>query len=376
MLVVEIIREKVKSEREGKGTMEIHERLQNYAVEFKDRQLQKRNVIEKGPPPSQERKRKGLPKEGRIVPFLQKDSETVFVMIDYLKHLNDGWRAKFFDNEISESFEKRCDWAREENHQHKHDYVEAFYLAKGSAVQNIGKKSYQVREGDFWIMNTSVAHSIVLREPEALIMNILISEKCYQRAVSQVVDAKNPLYHFLMNEIYEDEKRPEFLCYRISEDILEEDLYRLLLEEEAERPFMQQLKENILTNIFLQLSRMKLLQAERCKRKKRSLDIFQVMDYISQNYNHVTLNDLAQQFYYSPAYLSRFLREQTGLNFRQMICKMKMEKAREMLANTDWTIEQISESMNYTNRKHFEKSFVELFGQTPSQYRKGLGDMV
>lgn len=345
--------------------MKTHEKLQLHAEEIKYKHLEREGKKKI------QNVRKDLP-EKRMIPFFFYESGTVHVMVDFLKDLGE-LKSFFFDNEISESFERRCAWAKNEKHQHQHAYIEAFYLIRGEAVQNIGKKTYSVAEGEFWIMNSSVSHCIVLKDKETLLMNLLISEECYQKVVTQVVDANNPLYHFLMNEIYEDEKRPEYLRYRIKEnEMLEEDFNRLLGEADAQRPFMQQLMENILANIFLELSRIELYKSETLKRREKTLDIYQVMEYISQNYHQVTLNDLAEQFYYTPAYISRFLREQTGMNFRNMVCKLKLEKAREMLANTNWSIEKISESMNYSNRKHFEKSFQELFCQTPYQYRKNL----
>lgn len=345
--------------------MKIHEKLQLHAEEMKNKHLDResKNKIQK--------QRRDLPKK-RMIPFFFYETGTVHVMVDFLKDLGE-MKSFFYDNEISESFEKRCTWAKNEKHQHQHAYIEAFYLIRGEAVQNIGKKSYTVSEGEFWIMNSSVSHCIVLRDRETLLMNILISEECYQKVVAQVVNDQNPLYHFLMNEIYENEKRPEYLRYRIKKNaMVEEDFSRMIGEAEAQRPFMQQLMENILANIFLELSRTELYQSESQKRRKKTLDIYQVMEYISRNYQQVTLNDLAEQFYYTPAYISRFLREHTGMNFRSMVCKLKLEKAREMLANTNWSIEKISESMNYSSRKHFEKSFRELFCQTPYQYRKNL----
>ena len=343
--------------------MKTYEKLQLLAEEMKHRHLNRNSM------PGKRKKDSG---EERMVPFFCKESGAVYVTVDFLKLLGEK-RDYFFDNEISEPFERRCAWAQEVKHQHKHAYIEAFYLIRGEAVQNIGTKSFQVKEGEFWIMNTSVSHCIVLKDKDALLMNILISEECYQKIVTQVVDAHNPLYHFLMNELYENEKRPEFLRYKIEKNaMIEEDFCRIIGEVEANRPFMQQLMENVLANIFLEVSRLELFQAVSCKRIKKSLDIYQVMDYISRNYNQVTLNDLAEQFYYTPAYISSFLRQQTGMNFRSMVCKLKLEKAREMLANTNWSIEQIAETMNYSNRKHFEKSFQELFYLTPYQYRKNL----
>lgn len=76
--------------------------------------------------------------------------------------------------------------------------------------------------------------------------------------------------------------------------------------------------------------------------------------------NHVSLN-------YS--YFSQAFKEFTGESFVHYLKKLRIDKARELLASTDYKIYEISEMAGFENTKHFSRVFKELEGVSPQEYR-------
>ena len=95
-----------------------------------------------------------------------------------------------------------------------------------------------------------------------------------------------------------------------------------------------------------------------------------MLHYIQNNYNVATLEKLAQQFHYSASYLSRFIKENTGHSYSHILQTFRLEKAKEYLANTDLSIEEITEKIGYKSQSYLSRAFKREYGIPPQQYRK------
>ena len=99
---------------------------------------------------------------------------------------------------------------------------------------------------------------------------------------------------------------------------------------------------------------------------KRMIDI---LNYIEKNYEEVTLKSLAAHFFLSEPYLSKYIRDHSGSTFGEIVKKIRMKKARNMLKNSTMTVERISKRVGYKNVEHFNRLFKKLYDMTPTQYR-------
>lgn len=97
--------------------------------------------------------------------------------------------------------------------------------------------------------------------------------------------------------------------------------------------------------------------------------LLEITNYIYANYKDVTLDDLAEKFYLSKPYLSKYIKEKSGMTFGDIIKKIRMKKARAMLKGSSATVESIAESVGYQNVEHFNRVFKKMYNITPVQYR-------
>ena len=93
--------------------------------------------------------------------------------------------------------------------------------------------------------------------------------------------------------------------------------------------------------------------------------------YIQENYTNPTLslNELADKFGYSASYLSRFIKQEFGVGFGELINKKRLKYAKKLLASELISISEISEKVGYTSINSFTRAFKREEGITPSQYR-------
>ncbi len=106
-------------------------------------------------------------------------------------------------------------------------------------------------------------------------------------------------------------------------------------------------------------------------KKKLNLDprMQEIQNYIQTNYRTVTLGDLSEKFYLSTPYLSKYIKEKTGMTFSDMVTELRMQHACSMLKSQGLTIEQIAEEVGYPSVEHFSRQFKKIFGITPAAYR-------
>lgn len=109
-------------------------------------------------------------------------------------------------------------------------------------------------------------------------------------------------------------------------------------------------------------------------RKKQNQGVGEkAMEYIRQNYmKQIMLRDVADALYVNPAYLGRCIHKETGLSFNNVLAKLRIEKAKELLKNTDMMVYEIAEAVGYAESKHFVAKFTAMEGTAPLTYKKQL----
>ena len=105
--------------------------------------------------------------------------------------------------------------------------------------------------------------------------------------------------------------------------------------------------------------------AEGCKDER----MIEILNYIQTNYIDITLDDLAEKFYLSKPYISKYIKEKSGLTFGELVKKIRMKKAKALLKSSNMTVENIALSVGYQNVEHFNRMFKKAYHTTPMQFR-------
>lgn len=99
-------------------------------------------------------------------------------------------------------------------------------------------------------------------------------------------------------------------------------------------------------------------------------ELLQVKQYIHNHYNEdLSLEILAAKVFLTPRYLSALFIEENDCGINRYIKNVRMEKAKELLLNTNLSVNDIAQKVGYSNLSYFCKSFSEVFGTTPKKYR-------
>ena len=97
--------------------------------------------------------------------------------------------------------------------------------------------------------------------------------------------------------------------------------------------------------------------------------MIEIMNYVQANYIDITLDDLAEKFFLSKPYLSKYIKEKSGITFGDLVKKIRMKKAKALLKSSNMTVENIAMSVGYQNVEHFNRLFKKAYNMTPMQFR-------
>lgn len=101
--------------------------------------------------------------------------------------------------------------------------------------------------------------------------------------------------------------------------------------------------------------------------------IEKVKRFVERNcYKKTTLEDAAGAACLSPKYLSRIFMKSAGIGFSEYKLKIKMEKAKELLTEAGYNVNQAAYKLGYENAESFTRQFKKLTGYSPSEYREKI----
>lgn len=287
---------------------------------------------------------------------------------------NEPWLPMMYENDLfvhipeNIMLSKHNRYTPEFTHQHK--FVEILCVYSGTVPTKIQGISHTLTTGDICIIPPNTQHSIAVFD-DSIAFNIIIKTATFQSTFFQSLTSNSALSSFFQHVLYQ-KTEGNFLIFHTGNDervrSTLEDLYIEYLQHEKYRStFMN----SILILLWAQLLRYHEHNIESViTRSTYGNSITEVLDYLSKNYQTVTLHDVAYHFGYSTSHFSTLIKESTGRTFTQIIKEIKLSQACKALSETQLSIRAICENVGYENPEHFMRLFKKAYNMTPGEYRK------
>ena len=107
------------------------------------------------------------------------------------------------------------------------------------------------------------------------------------------------------------------------------------------------------------------------KREEKAGSIIEMAEaYIRGNFHRdMSLDEVSRTVNISPYYFSKIFKEGTGKNFIEYLTNIRMERAKELLNTTEYSMKEICAMCGYSDPNYFSRSFKKNVGVTPTEYK-------
>ncbi len=248
---------------------------------------------------------------------------------------------------------------------HFHSTFEVYYLMSGTREFFIKDRTFVVKEGDVIIISPNILHRTTnteLPKHERFIVNI--HESCMGSCDQSNRGIFQPLfeqeYMILRCSLQE-----RILIEALSNNIIQEIQDKMQGFEMYAQTLVQQLL--IICCRHIKQNRIQSLEFPSPMHER----ISEVVRYINNHYmNDLSLNLLADKFYVSPYYLSRFFKEATGFTFIEYLNSVRIKEAKKLLEQSTMKVNFIYKKVGFRSITHFGRVFKSVTGYAPLHYRK------
>jgi len=98
-----------------------------------------------------------------------------------------------------------------------------------------------------------------------------------------------------------------------------------------------------------------------------------IKEYIDENYcQDIKISMFSDKYYFSKEYLSKLYKKKYGCGIYEYALKLRMERAKELLADPAIQIQEISDRLGYSNNNYFSKAFKNYYNISPTEYREQM----
>lgn len=244
---------------------------------------------------------------------------------------------------------------------HFHQEPEIIYLLDGELTVSGENMSHLLKKDDFLVANSNVRHEWH-GSGDLLIGSIFINYNLLTEMFS------GEQIYFLCDSTREKSEEYEKMRYYIRQIFN----YYQTTEGQAvllRRSISYQMLY-LLTSAFIVKKGMSHYDSMRGISDERMSEI---LNYIMSHYQEqITLQELADKLYLSNAYLSKYIKRNFGLSFLKLVNNIRMEYAMGQLIYTDKSIIKIAMDNGFSNLAGFNRTFKEIYKQTPAEYREEM----
>jgi AraC-like DNA-binding protein/mannose-6-phosphate isomerase-like protein (cupin superfamily) len=259
---------------------------------------------------------------------------------------------------------------------HSHDFTELVYIRAGSGLHWHGSDRHSIYAGDCFVILPGQEHTYV--STGGLVMT-------------------NVLFYPELLEPYRDTLRatPGFKRFFSTEPLFREEaafrykLHLSLSNQKSLVALLDQLERDLAekkpaytvncTGLFLQM----IVLLSRCfDRRFESTNVRSEFEgkeqmvsaaiaYLEENCaNDVRVEDIARSVFISPSRLSHVFKETTGMSLLDYLTRMRVERACQMLAESDQSVTAIAYALGFHDSAYFTRLFGKAIGLSPTAYRK------
>lgn len=251
---------------------------------------------------------------------------------------------------------------------HRQDFFFLNYAYKGSydAISYRYDNFITIGEGECYVGQPYTGYALNKDgDEEFIIIGVLMKKDLFFRSFLPVLSQDPALFKFFL-EPRINQFSDEFLHLRFEKNSPLRILLEMMVQEyAAKKADTQAILKPLAMAVLMHIARQ--YREEKPEEPPKRLSD-QIVRYMGEHTETVTLKEISAHFAYHPNYISGLLRREQGKTFSQILLELRMERAVLLLEGTNLSIEEIADMLGYSNSSNFYKAFREYFHCSPREY--------
>lgn len=254
---------------------------------------------------------------------------------------------------------------------HKHNYIEFNYVYKGKLTEVIHNKKIELQEGEIIFLNKDITHEIEKSSEDDIIINFIIRPEFFD-FILNLSESDNIIFNFLLKSLYLNKNsKGEYLYFKVSNENNIQEILEKIIIEIYEPTMMSSTTIKLLVGLLIVELIKKPNNIEVYSEDNYdNLIIIEVLKYIDNNYSTATLFEISEIVNQPHYKISKLVKKHTNMTFKELLQEKRLNKAKQLLNETDISIVEIISLVGYENLTYFYKIFKEKYGYTPKDFRK------
>lgn len=247
---------------------------------------------------------------------------------------------------------------------HTHDFLEILYVINGNAVHCYKGKRFSIKKGDYYFIDYNSEHRITNKSENFACFTCTFVPEFIDNALLDCAGFEDVLKNYAVNLL--PYPSVDFYSFCDENEKVLEILQLMIGEYQSKEPgYLSFIRTYLLQILLLSIRKFHPVCANFDKR------VTEIMEYVSAHYGeNITLKDLCSRYYCSLANISILFKGQTGVSFREYLRETRIKASCRLLTDGNKSIEEVADSVGYSDTRTYRRHFKEFFGVTPLKFRK------
>lgn len=237
-------------------------------------------------------------------------------------------------------------------HRKKETVTVIEYVHSGSGHLTVDGKEYTARAGDIYILHAGTVHTYTSSATDPW-------KKSFFNIYGSLAENLLSAYRLGKTVVIRGFDRPELFL----------NLHKKFMQPNAAQ--VPGLLETAALELHTLIQALANFNLKSRQADAPDAEFHPVLEYLAQNTNTITSNkQLAEMIYRSEDYLVKGFRRFYGTTPYKYQLELKMDAARQLLAQTQLPVSVVGEMVGYNDAMYFSNIFKSKCGISPLQYRK------
>ncbi len=255
---------------------------------------------------------------------------------------------------------------------HAHDFIEIVTVNTGRGRHLLETGEQPLAVGDVFIIPRGIRHGYA-NEGGLTITNMLFQQEAVDRSFPEIREMPGFLSFFLAGK--DNRNRAGRLLNLNAEELahLTELQNRIRREQHSTSSGSTTMCLLLLAEILVYLSRLLETRPEKELSPEAGHPLLKIHDHLRRHYREkITIPQLAALACMSERNFQRQFTRFCGESPNRCLLRIRLEKARDLLKNTNWEISRIAAETGFQENAYLTRQFKKHFALSPTQYRQIL----